>query len=144
MHLNSDIFTQAVALKLRNKNNKLFRVLRSSLSKIKLPNEKKVSRDIRFDKNKYLINKIRNNKVNSMFIFNKGDYLNNLLSNYYPSVNNLTINIDKLSRNLRRSISLENYVLMFLKHIKLRGIRVEAKGRLTRRFTASRSVFKLR
>lgn len=145
MHLNSDIFTQAVALKLRNKNNKLFRVLRSSLSKIKLPNEKKVSRDIKSDKNKYLINKIRNNKINSMFIFNtKRDSLNNLLSNYYPSVNNLTINIDKLSRNVRRSISIENYVLKFLKHIKLRGIRVEAKGRLTRRFTASRSVFKLR
>ena len=33
---------------------------------------------------------------------------------------------------------------MYLKHIKIRGIRVEAKGRLTRRFTASRSVFKMK
>ena len=37
MHLNSDIFTQAVALKLRNRNNKLYRVLKSSLRKVKLP-----------------------------------------------------------------------------------------------------------
>ena len=35
-------------------------------------------------------------------------------------------------------------VLSKLKHMKLRGIRVEAKGRLTRRATASRSVFKMR
>ena len=31
-----------------------------------------------------------------------------------------------------------------LKHYKLGGVRLEAKGRLSRRFTASRSVFKLR
>ena len=28
--------------------------------------------------------------------------------------------------------------------MKMRGIRIEAKGRLTRRFTASRSVFKMK
>jgi ribosomal protein S3 len=31
MHLNSDIYTQAVALKLRNRDNRLYRVLKSSL-----------------------------------------------------------------------------------------------------------------
>lgn len=36
------------------------------------------------------------------------------------------------------------YVIKFIKHIKLRGIRVEAKGRLTRPRTAARSVFKMR
>ena len=46
------------------------------------------------------------------------------------------------SSNINRSVSLENYVLRSLKHVNLRGIRVEAKGRLTRRFTASRSVLK--
>lgn len=36
------------------------------------------------------------------------------------------------------------YIIKFIKHIKLRGIRVEAKGRLTRPRTAARSVFKMR
>jgi hypothetical protein len=46
-------------------------------------------------------------------------------------------------KNLR-AISLKSYVHRWLKHMKLRGIRVEAKGRLTRRATASRSVFKMK
>lgn len=145
MHLNSDIFTQAVSLKLRNRNNKLFRVLRSSLSRIKLPNVRRVSKDTKSNRDKYLINKIRNKKINSMLVFNaKKDSLNNLLLNFYPLVNNLNINIKRISRIIRRPISLENYVLKFLKHTKMAGIIVEAKGRLTRRFTASRSVFKMR
>lgn len=36
MHLNSDIFAQAVSLKLRNRENKLYRVLKASLRKIKV------------------------------------------------------------------------------------------------------------
>jgi hypothetical protein len=80
-----------------------------------------------------------------MFVYNiKKDYLNNLLLNFYPSADNLKIEIKKISRIVKRSISLENYVLKYLKHVKMAGIRVEAKGRLTRRFTASRSVFKMR
>jgi len=43
-----------------------------------------------------------------------------------------------------RPVSLRNYILRSLKHMKMRGIRIEAKGRLTRRFTASRSVFKMK
>jgi hypothetical protein len=39
---------------------------------------------------------------------------------------------------------LKDYVLSTLKHSRLRGIRVEAKGRLTKRHTASRSVFKMK
>jgi hypothetical protein len=37
VYLNSDIFTQAIALKLRNRNNKLLKVLRYFLSMVKLP-----------------------------------------------------------------------------------------------------------
>ena len=43
MHLSSDIFTQAVALKLKNRNNKLYRVLRSSLSKVNLSNINRIN-----------------------------------------------------------------------------------------------------
>jgi hypothetical protein len=147
MHLNSDIFTQAVALKLRNRDNKLFRVLRSSLSNIKLPNVSRITEKYsKFNRDEYLINKIRNTYINSMFnseIVN-GDALNNLLLNFFPSSQNIEIEIEKRSSTIKRTISLKSYILRSLKHLKLAGVRIEAKGRLTRRFTASRSVFKMK
>jgi hypothetical protein len=72
------------------------------------------------------------------------DPLNNLLLGFFPSANNLEIEVRKRSSILKRPISLYRYILTILKHTKLAGIRVEAKGRLTRRFTAAKSVFKVR
>jgi hypothetical protein len=43
-----------------------------------------------------------------------------------------------------KNSSLLNFVLNSLKHKDMAGARLEAKGRLTRRFTASRSVFKIK
>jgi hypothetical protein len=145
MHLNSDIFTQAVSLKLKNRNNKLFRVLRSSLTKIHLPNVSRLSEKYsKTDRNEYLINKIRNIYINSMFKNDNTniDSLNNLLLEFFP-YNNLNIGIKKRS-SIKRVISLESFILRSLKHKKLAGVRLEAKGRLTRRFTAARSVFKVK
>ena len=42
LSLNSDIFTEAISLKLKNRNNKLLRVLRSSLSLVKLPRTNRI------------------------------------------------------------------------------------------------------
>jgi hypothetical protein len=149
MHLNSDIYTQAVSLKLRNRDNKLYRVLKASLRKIKLPVIKKIDeKQKKPNKDTFFVNRIRNNTISTMFsIKNKktkniNDRLQNLLLKFYPLADNLKINVIKRSFNIKRSVSLENYVLRSLKHLNLRGIRVEAKGRLTRRFTASRSVLK--
>src|SRR5271167_2022233 len=114
MHLNSDIYTQAVTLKLRNRDE-------------------------------YLINKIRNAYINSMFDDSISmDPLNNLLSNFFSTTDNLEVEIKKRSSVIKRPISLYRYIIRSLKHLKLAGIRIEAKGRLTRRFTASKSVFKVR
>jgi len=148
MHLNSDIFTQAVALKLRNRDNKLYKVLKSSLRKLKLQNVNRVRRLKKGKSNKYIVNQIRNDNINSMFTargYNVKDSLNNLLLEYFPWRDNLKINIASGSNStISREISLDDYVFSALKHRKMAGIRVEAKGRLTRRFTASRSVFKLK
>jgi len=147
MHLNSDIFTQAVSLKLKDRNNKLYRVLKSSLRKIKLPNERIISlKQNKPNRDEFLVNRIRNNVISDMFsdIENGNDHLNDLLLNFYPSADNLKINIKNRFSIKTRSISLKYYVLKCLKHLKLRGVRVEAKGRLTRRATASRSVFKMK
>jgi len=144
MHLNSDIFTQAVSLKLRNRDNKLYRVLKSSLRKIKLPSINRLSeKQNKFNKEEFLINKIRNKNIASMFKDNANDPLSNVLLDCFPLADNLKVNILKRSSK-ERSISLRNYVLKSLKHVNMAGIRIEAKGRLTRRFTASRSVFKMK
>ena len=149
MHLNSDIFTQAVSLKLRNRDNKLFKVLTRSLSKVKLPNVSRMSEKFhKINRDEYLINKIRNTYVNSMFKNDLSvDPLNNLLLDFFPLIKNLEIEVSKRSSVLekrKRPISLYKYILRTLKHINLAGIRVEAKGRLTRRFTAAKSVFKVK
>jgi hypothetical protein len=150
MHLNSDIYTQAVSLKLKNRDNKLYRVLKASLRKIKLPVIKKIDEiQKKPNRDEFLVNIIRNNTISTMLkkiIKNKKnhDSLNKLLLKFYPLADNLKLNVIKKPFNIIRSFSLEDYVLRSLKHLNLRGIRVEAKGRLTRRFTASRSVSKMR
>jgi hypothetical protein len=150
MHLNSDIFTQAVSLKLRNRDNKLYRVLKASLRKIKLPIISKIYKEKNLSKDVFIVNKIRNNIISTMFINNKKknnnikDRLENLLLEFFPSADDLEINTIKRSSIRKRAISLKSYILRSIKHLKLRGIRIEAKGRLTRRLTASRSIFKMK
>jgi len=146
MHLNSDIYTESVSLKLRNRDNKLFKVLTRSLTKAKLPNVSRLSEKFYKDnKDEYLINKIRNSYINSMFSNNTSvDPLNSLLLGFFPSTNDLKIEVKKKSSIIKRSVSFYKYILRTLKHVKLAGVRVEAKGRLTRRFTAARSVFKVK
>lgn len=147
MHLNSDIFTQAVSLKLKNRDNRLYKVLKTSLRKIKLPVISKISERLnKPNKDEFFVNRIRNNIISSMFIDNNAkDPLNNLLLSFYPAADHLEINIIKRSSVKKQNVSLKGFVFrQHLKHLKLRGIRVEAKGRLTRRATASRSVFKMK
>ena len=143
IHLNSDILTQAIVLKLKNKKNKFYSIFRSSLNKVKIPNVNKLNSEIdQSNRKNYFINKIRNVYINDMFD-NKTtnrDSLNELLLNYFPPGNNLEI---EDSFNVKHPILLRDYVFRYLKHFRLGGIRLEAKGRLSKRFTASRSVFKL-
>jgi len=168
MHLNSDIFTQAIALKLKNRNNKLFNVLRSSLSKINLPNESRINeRFSRFNKENYIVNKIRNTSVSDMFEDNMinntnintnntiksnftSDSLNDLLLGFFPSTDTLKFDVKKrssksfMSSTVKLPVSINDFVIKNLKHLKLAGVRLEARGRLTRRFTAERSVYKMK
>ena len=110
------------------------------------------------------INKVRNLRINSFLPYiqskeiipkNK-DSLNELLLNLFESPNIFVKNAkynnifeqykggksNKFSVNT--TINLLNYVLNNLKNKVIGGVRLEAKGRLTRRFTASRSIFKIK
>ena len=92
VHLNSDIISSAVALKLRNRKNKAVRVLRKAIWKmVRMPDLHTL---ITFDDNKPIMDK----------------------SNYLNVINQQVVS----------------------------GVRFEAAGRLTRRLTAMRAVFKYR
>jgi hypothetical protein len=115
LHLNSDIFLQSIALKLKNRNNNVLKVFNNVLNLVKLPILNKPC--CNFIEKNY---KNKNNKihiVNRIFRYNNLSYL----------FNNITIN-----------------VFNGLKHKYVIGVRLEAQGRLTKRLTASRSIFKFK
>lgn len=148
MHLNSDIFTQAVSLKLRNRDNKVYRVLKASLRNIKLSPINKIKEKNRKRNNEELhINQIRNDIISSMFKDDEvKDPLGDLLFEFFPreGVGLYTTLIKQFSSKTYSLTTIEEYVLCNLSQNRLRGIRIEAKGRLTRRFTASRSIYKMK
>jgi hypothetical protein len=172
MHLSSDIFTQVIALKLKNRKNKLLNVLSSSLSKVVLPNESRIGEKYStFNKEEYIVNKVRNSKIISMFdlpyslesnntlnntlstknisknisknskSITSNDSLNDLLLGFFPLAHTLEIDLKKNSSKF--PVSLSDYVIKNLKHLSLSGVRIETKGRLTKRSTAEKSVFKM-
>lgn len=92
IHLNSDVFSSAVALKLRDRNNKVVRVLRNAIL--------------------HMVN------VPDLHTIRTFDDL-----------------IEKID---------ENNIINVIKQQVVTGIRFEASGRLTKRLTAMRAVFKYR
>jgi|SRR6478609_4117989 len=92
LHLNSDVFSSAVALKLRDRQNKVVKVLRKAiLQMVRIPD------------------------LHTLITFDD---------------NNQTMNKNNIVKTIKQQI--------------VSGVRFEAAGRLTRRLTAMRSVFKYR
>jgi len=140
VYLNSDIFTQAIALKLRNRDNRLLKVLRSFLYMVKLPKVNLLKERFAHLNIKSLwVNRVKNLTLNSVAI--NRDIINDLLAGLF-----ITGNFTKKSEvdQITSKTNLLNNVLLLLKHKSMAGVRLEAKGRLTRRFTASRSIFKIK
>jgi hypothetical protein len=153
LHFNSDLYTQIVALKLKNRKNRLYKILKSSLNKVNLPLfYKKAERHHKINKDDLLVNNIRNDNINTMLcgsssltnkkiaINNVNDSLNSLLINTFNESKNAITNSTRKSSLATH----QEYILKSLKHINMRGIRIEVKGRATRRLTASRSVFQMK
>ena len=155
LHLNSDIFAESVAIKLRNKKNSLLKVLRRSLKLVKIP--KKLNNNNGMD----TANTSNKSSLEDKKVIFK-DVLNVFLEKMYPRFVSLVTsnksNINKTtdtdnSLNLMpvpQNMKLTSWgakklsVLNSLKYKWITGARLEAKGRLTKRFTASRSQFKFR
>lgn len=124
LYLNSQIFTETLVTKLKNRKNRLLKVLKTSLLMFKLPSLDKTRRTA-------LYNEIynRKRKVQNLKLVSTGIEQHNLSSSQDPE---------------DEPLSLTNTILDQIKHKYVSGIRIEAAGRLTRRNTAARSLFKLR
>lgn len=115
-YFNSDIFSQPLVLKLRKKR-KLLRYLKACVGKAKIKNIKLS------EKSKYLFDS------DNLFILNNKDIINNILS--------------ELKVKNKNSF-LKKVILNYIKYKRVSGVRIEASGRLTKRYTASRSQHKVR
>ena len=112
-YFNSDIFSQPLVLKLRKKRT-LLRYLNTLVKKI---NIKPIKLN---NKSKYFFD------LENSYIVNNKDILNNLLINLKET-------------NIGKSHSLKETVLDNINYKRVSGVRLEGSGRLTKRYTASRS-----
>ena len=155
LHLNSDIFTEAINIKLKNRQNKLLSVLNKALKLVKIP--------VAFPLKTALLplKNVNNNKNYNLALASdphrKGkDILHETIYKLFGSVSventtNLALKNYKqknsyvsVSKGKMDISSLQNKVLNTTPNKSVCGVRLETAGRLSKRLTASRSVFKFK
>lgn len=155
LYLNSYIFSETLVTKIRNRKNRLLRVLRTSLLMFKLPS---VDRSALYKEIYNRKRKLQNIKVDSTTA-NFIGLRSNIKSQFSDLLERSLLNTDpndsiyklKDFKSRPRSLISCNYPLFILNTIlksirnkSVSGIRLEVAGRLTRRYRADRSIFKLR
>jgi hypothetical protein len=125
-NLNSDIHLQVLAMKLRNRNNRIYKILNKSFLNIKLPSLHELILHINVPK-KNTSNLYANNFYKKEELRNYDDVLNNILLNYHS--------LCLVKKD-------ESVILNSIKHRIIGGIRIEASGRLSKRLVAARTIFK--
>lgn len=171
-HLNSSILTDIMAKKLKNRNNRILRVIDNVLTRITLPFTRRLDypgKELKvLNLQNYIIRKnldgafinryfklipflsvkdknyLSNNNDVKKLILKKiiNDKLNILLKSLYPK--QYTMSLSKNNKLYVRLRNLENTMLDNLKNKMISGVRIEASGRLSKRLIASRAVFKMR
>jgi hypothetical protein len=127
-YFNSDIFSQPLVLKLRKKRN-LLRYLKACVRKVKIKKTNEIINNYFFD-----LNKLSN--VEDVDILN--NLLLDLLKQNEKNYSNNTVVKNKYGFNILKYIIFNN-----IKYKRVSGVRLEAAGRLTKRYTASRSRYKV-
>lgn len=155
---NTDIFTKALALKLKKRKFVVMRGINSIINRAKFPQVNTVIERTNLKKykdpnlvhNKYkdnhLLSNLNMNENFFMFLRNMynvhNKYLKShnlrLVSNGSLSYKLLAISNSKIEKVVKRSI------FNSIKYKNMGGIRLEIKGRLTRRYRADRAVYKLK
>ena len=156
LYLNSYIFSETLVTKLRNRKNRLLRVLKTSLLMFKLPsidrsalyeeiyNRKRKLQNLKVDNKTANLISLKSN-IKSQF----SDLLERSLLNTDPKDYIYKLKDFKLRRpqNLiycNYPLFILNTILKSIRNKSVSGIRLEVAGRLTRRNKAARSLFKLR
>jgi hypothetical protein len=149
--LNSDFFTKILSLKLKNRNANIIKLIRIILNKMKfkentIKEKSRITKTINMDliSNKYknlnlefIINSLENNyNYDKIENYKLDNILKNFSLNYIKNwqKKNLEFNNGKLSEIILNSIKYKN----------IGGIRLEIKGRLTKRYRADRALFKVK
>jgi Mitochondrial ribosomal protein (VAR1) len=137
IHLNSEILSESIVIKLRKRSNRLLQVLKTSLNMVKLPYINKLG----------VSNNLNKIKYDNIFSLNNIRNLYTLLD-VFDKKYQKNIEFDQVLQNILPSFSkeedIQKSILNTIKDKSISGVRIEAAGRLTRRLIAARSVFKLK
>lgn len=117
-YLNSDIFTQSILFKIKKNRRKLVGKLKRLILKSKI------------------------NKISRFITYKPAE--KNTLNSDQGSSNYLILNNLYKNKKSRKLISAKSTVLSLIKYKKVTGVRIEAHGRLTKRYAAARAVSKFR
>jgi hypothetical protein len=128
---NSDIFTNmlSILIKRRKKNISLAKYISQILKKVRLPKVNRIKERTRITHN---INKLLM-KYNDSKLISTITNSNNI-SSILNSYNELNINENKIHQSVFNSINYKN----------MSGMRIEVRGRLTKRYRADRAIYRLK
>lgn len=157
---NTDIFTKALALKLKKRKFFVMRGINSILNRAKFPQVNTVieradlssHKDLNLIHNKYKDIRLSSNLADNedLFMFLRNMY--NVHDKYLKahtirltstSSESLSYNLVAINNSKTESI-IKKSIFNSIKYKNLGGIRLEIKGRLTRRYRADRAIYKLK
>lgn len=135
--LNSDIFTKILTLKLKNRKASVLRMMKIILNKVILAKKKGIiAKDFSIKIENLLENKFKNLNLNSIL---KENNLSELLNRLYYNI--------ILNNNFNKGLGfIKIYEIIFdsINYKNMAGVRLEVKGRLSKRYRADKALFKVR
>ena len=136
-YLNSSLLSSILVAKIKNRKTKLLTVLSASLAMYEVPKLEAEQRATLYPNN-------RKRRLPNIKIDEDSRFLPALMENATPLKYDTTIDRVQLEGELSDPSNLVNTTLKSIKNKAVTGIRLEVAGRLTRRYTAARSLYKLR
>ena len=154
LYLNSYIFSDTLVTKLKNRKNKLLRVLKTSLLMFKLPsidrfalyeeiyNRKRKLQNLKIDNTMANLISLKSNIKSHDLL--EGFFLNTDPKNSIRKLKDFRLHCSQNLMYHNYTLFILNTILKSIKNKSVSGIRLEVAGRLTKRNRADRSLFKLR
>jgi len=143
--LNTDIFTDFLKYKLKKRRANVIRMMNYILTKVNLFKINSIRERGRLTKSvdfNLLENKYRILNLNA--IVNNNNNLDNILKELHNNVIYNEILGNNLFYNSIKEYLKKNIIFNSIKYKNISGIRLEVKGRLTRRYRADRAIFRIR